>query len=115
MSEGLPSEHIDDEEQGRERVLTKDEVIGALEQHVKNYVVQRELSDDNGIYLLELTVAGEKPGEMTEYTYQRKGKFGGLETTTTGISVAFYEDGIPVGGNTIADYNEITGQWTRLS
>lgn len=94
-----------------EKILTRDEIIAAIGLYVENFSLQRELSDKDDIYLLEVTIPGENPGETIEYTYQRKGTFGPNSTTTTNISVAYYENGEPVGGKVFANYNEETGEW----
>ncbi len=84
----------------------------ALGKHVEHFSVQRELSDADGVYLLEVTIPGEKEGEVAEYTYQRKGSFGANQSTTTTISVAHYDaTGMPVGGKTLANFDEKTGLW----
>jgi len=100
-----------DEVERTERPLTREEVLTALSRHAETFTVQRELSDANGIYLLEVTLPGEKPGEVSEYRYQRKGVFGPNQTTTTHIAVAYYEGEMPVGGKTLANYDEKTGLW----
>ena len=92
-------------------VLSREEVLEAIGQHVEGYAIERELSDVEGIYLLEARVSGEKPGEVTEYRYQRKGEFGRNQSLQTAIHVAHYEDDIPVGGTTISNYNEESGAW----
>ena len=103
MIEGAP--------ESSEHILSRSEVITALERHVKNYTIERELSDDKGLYLIEATIAGEKPGETTEYRYQRKGRLGKMNQLETTIAVVYYEDGIPTGGNDLATYDEGTGLW----
>ena len=110
MSESFSSPYPDEVEH-TEKPLTKEEVIAALDRHVQNYTVQRELSDAEGVYIFEVIIPGEKEGEVTEYTYQRKGVFGTNQSSTTTVSVAYYEDGMPVGGKTLANYDEKTGLW----
>ena len=95
-------------------MLTNEQVLEAIGQHVEGYVIERELSDPEGVYLLEARVAGEKPGEVTEYRYQRKGEFGRNQNAQTTIQVAYYENDIPVGGKTVANYDEKTGTWESV-
>jgi len=109
--EGPPKSTPKQESKEAPRVLTKEQVLEAIGQHVEGYVIERELSDPEGVYLLEARVAGEKPGEVTEYRYQRKGEFGRNQSLQTAIHVAYYENDIPVGGTTIANYDEKTGTW----
>ena len=97
-----------------EPVLSKEEVMEFLGQFAEKGTVVRELSDESGLYLLEVQVAGEKEGEKTEYEYTRKGSHpNGTKATMTCISVAYYEDGIPVGGSGFADYNPETKEWVK--
>ncbi|HEU0048139.1 MAG TPA: hypothetical protein VFQ43_11100 [Nitrososphaera sp.] len=90
-------------------VLSREEVLKAIEQHVEGYTIERELSDAKGLYLLEARVVGEKPGKVTEYRYHRQGEAG--KSTQTVIYVTYYENDIPVGGATVANYNEKTRAW----
>lgn len=70
------------------------------------------MSDDLGIYLLEVKAEGEKEGDFTEYLYLRRGEFPNQNATSeTAISVVFYEGGTPVGGSNVSRYDEKTGQW----
>ncbi len=109
--EGPPKTTPKQEGKETEHVLSREEVLEAITQHVEGYTIERELSDAEGVYLLEARVVGEKPGEVTEYRYQRKGEFGRNQSLQTAIHVAYYEDDMPVGGTTIANYNETTGEW----
>ncbi len=97
---------IENTDSNTERILTREEIVTAIERHVEKYTIQRELSDENDIYLFEVTVPGEKPSEVTEYEYQRKAKFGELETTTSHIRITYYEDEMPVSGKTLSNYEE---------
>ena len=96
------------------RVLSREEVLEAIWQHVEGYTIERELSDTEGVYLLEARVAGEKPGEVTEYRYQRQGEFGRNQSLQTVIHVTYYEGDMPVGGTAVANYNEETDTWERV-
>ena len=60
-----------------EYILQRSEVIAKLERYTqgKDYKIERELFDADGVYTLEVSVPGEKPSEKTEYLYQRKGNF----------------------------------------
>ena len=112
--EGPPKSTPKQESKEAPRVLTKEQVLEAIGQHVEGYVIERELSDAEGVHLLEARVAGEKPGEVTEYRYQRKGEFGRNQSAQTTIQVAYYENDIPVGGKTVANYNEAIGTWEKV-
>jgi hypothetical protein len=100
------------QERSVESIPTKEEVLLEIAKHCENPTIKRELSDEKGVYLLEAEVPGEKPGETTEYIYQRKGEFSnGSKAEETIINVAYFEDGIPVGGQSVAEYDPKTKAW----
>ena len=104
-----------DRQESPEGILTREKIIEAINRHVEKYSITRELPDENGmIYLFEVTVPGENPGEVTEYTYQRKSAFGKNETSETNISVAHYLDGFPVIGFVLENYDEDQARWTGV-
>jgi hypothetical protein len=115
MSESQPN--YDDENDGleeneNERIFSREEILAILEKHVQASTPGRELSDEKGIYLLEVTTDGENPGEINEYRFQRKGNFGENQSLNTVLQIAYYDaDGIPEGGRTLQTYNEDTGSW----
>jgi len=95
-----------------EHIPTKEEVLSVILKHAENPVFVRELSDEQGPYLFEFKVEGKKPGEVTEFTYTRKGTFPNQNAAAeTVINVVYYEDEMPVGGNSVANYNNATGEW----
>ncbi len=97
------------------KILSREEVLKAISEHVEGYTLSRELSDEKGVYLREVEVAGEKEGEVTEYQYMRKGRHSNHnESDQTAISVIYYRDGVPVGGERIAVFSEETGEWRKL-
>lgn len=94
-----------------EHSLTFEEVLSAFEQVIglgKIYLITKTLDDDKGLYELEIGIAGDVEGEKTEYEYRRK--FGVSQIPE--IHVAYYEDGDPVGGTSVARY--IDGEWKIL-
>ncbi|MFZ2038683.1 MAG: hypothetical protein WAV11_01995 [Minisyncoccia bacterium] len=97
-----------------EYIPAKEEVIEIIKRHAENAIVTRELSDENGIYLLELKEEGEKPGKFNEYTYVRKGDFPNKQQSlSTTIYVTYYEDDIPFSGTNIAEYSTAEG-WKEI-
>jgi hypothetical protein len=104
-------------ERSPERILSSEEILSAISEHVEGFTLGRELSDEKGVYLLEVEVKGEREGEVIEYQYKRKGIYqkgtynSSPETT---ISVIYYEDGRPVHGEKLAVFDEETGVWKRL-
>ena len=113
--EKFPGSKTNKAEEASERILTSEEVLEALSQHAEGYTLSRELSDEKGVYLREVEVKGEKEGEVTEYQYMRKGRHSNHnESDRTAISVIYYEDGMPVGGERIAIFDEDAGVWVKL-
>jgi hypothetical protein len=113
--EKLPGSSPNKAEESPERILSSEEVLAAISEHAEGYTLSRELSDEKGVYLREVEVAGDKEGEVTEYQYMRKGTHANHnESDQTAISVIYYQDGVPVGGQRIATFNDETGEWKRL-
>jgi hypothetical protein len=98
-------------ERGPEKILTSEEVLHALSRYAEGFTVGRELSDEKGVYLREVTVPGEKEGNFTEYQYKRKVGHGTNRSTITSINAIYYQNGIPLSGDTVSVFNEETGQW----
>lgn len=102
-------------ERAPERILTSEQVIEALSQYAEGFTLGRELSDEKGVYLREVEVAGDKEGETTEYQYMRKGNHGRNQSSLeTLIWAYYYQDGIPIHGEKIAVLNEVTGEWQKI-
>lgn len=105
-------EKINHIEKSPEKIPTKNEVLEVISRFAENITFVRELSDSQGLYLLEEKVEGEKLGESIEYMYIRKGKFPNRnESLETTIFVTYYEDDIPITGYNVANYNSVTGEW----
>ena len=107
MHEGMPNNF----EKKVESIPTPEEVKSVFEQLVgeKNYEDRRKLEDEQGLYLWEIVIPTED-GSM-EYSYMRKGRHAeGGEASATAVHVTFFdEDGMPVGGHSVAKY--IDGEW----
>ena len=98
-------------EKSQERNPTKSEVLEVISRFTENTVLVRELSDRQGLYLLETKKDGDE-GEYAEYLYLRKGKFpNGQEAEVTTITIAHCKDGIPFTGGTLADYDSQKNEW----
>jgi hypothetical protein len=101
-------------ERGQEMIPTRDEVMEVVSRFAEGFVLVRELSDEQGLYLLEAKIEGEKPGETTQFEYMRKGQFpNGNQSSETVIHVVFYQDGIPCGGHDVANRDSVTGEWVE--
>ncbi len=101
--------------ESKEKIPTAAEVGHAFDKLIgKKFETKRILEDEQGIYLWEVEVPGEKDGEVTEYGYMRKGRHAvGGQASETAIHVTYYEDGVPVGGTSAAVY--IEGKWDFIA
>ena len=110
MKEGAPNSF----ESGAERIPTPEEMYSMFgELTKKEYTETRELEDEKGIYLLEVTVPGDEQGEVIEYSYMRKGVHSKrMQSLETVIHVTYYKDGSPISGTSAARF--IDGTWTTL-
>lgn len=108
MSE--PGGNPEGREAAAEHIPSREEIMDFLKQFIEGESKEtRSKSDEKGLYFMEIEVAGKKPGEVTEYSYKREGQFKEVQATVTTIEAINYEDGMPVGGKTIADFKE--GKW----
>lgn len=102
-------------EMGPERIPTREEVMDIISRTIEgaeNAEVLREISDADGLSLLDLRVLGEGEGETIEVLYTRKGILpNGVPTTITSIDVSYYLNGRIHDGDTIARLNDATGEW----
>jgi hypothetical protein len=107
----------DDDEIFYERILSQSEILSTLREYIDQFdlhTLGRELSDEQGIYLLEINIADPETGKISEYAYHRKGAFGKHIHSQTDISVTYYDaDGMLNGGKDIANYDETTGDWKK--
>jgi hypothetical protein len=113
--EKFPSSTPSNIEKKPEKILTSAEVLEAISQHAEGFILSRELSDDKGVYLREVEVIGQNEGEITEYQYMRKGVHSNNNASdVTAISRIYYQDGMPVGGERVAVFNEETEEWDKV-
>jgi hypothetical protein len=100
------------QEKTLEYLPAKEEVLLEIAKYCENPTVKRELSDERGLYLLEVEIPGDKPGETTEYIYQRKGKApNGTAPLETVIDITYFVDGVPLGGHSVAEYDTKANTW----
>ncbi len=73
----------------------------------------RELSDVDGLYLLEMTIPGKKEGETKVFTYQRKGTFpNGVDSSASVINRTDLDAmGEVDWSEIIAELNPATNEW----
>ena len=86
--------------------IIKDLIFG------NRFEVSREIKDETGTILREINIP-TKDGHI-EYEYMRKGRHGKMKSTSSNISIAFYnKDGIPEDGYIVARYED--GKWNLIT
>ena len=102
-------------EKGPEQILTKEKVLDAISRFAEHPTFVRELSDNQGIYLLEVKVENKETNESVQYLYMRKGAHTNKnEASETAIHAVYYDGDVPVGGDKIAVYNYETEDWETV-
>ena len=102
-------------ESKQEKIPTREEVLEIISHFAENPILARELFDKDGLYLLEVKIENEIPGEFTEYEYTRKGKFpNSQDSSSTSIFVTFYKDEEAISGHNVADYDSEKGEWVEI-
>ncbi len=80
----------------------------------ENPEVIRTLEDEKGVYLHEVVIIDGK-GDTSLFSYRRSGNFLETKAAHTEINVAYFlgpiTDGMCVGGDTLSDYDENSGEW----
>lgn len=101
-------------EEDAEQIPTPEEIRAVFRELAgeKEYKETRKLEDGRGVYVLEVEVPGDEPGQVLEYAYMRKGNYGTMGITATEIHVTRYDDGMPVTGTSAAKYEN--GNWRIL-
>ncbi len=107
MSNGDPGSF----EEGPEIIPTSEEVLEIFKQLVGSleYVEERKLSDESGLYLWDIVVPGEDGGTV-QYSYSREGIFPEGSPTSTTVYCSFFDaDGSVFWGTSVAKV--INGEW----
>ncbi|MFA6272688.1 MAG: hypothetical protein WC693_06400 [Patescibacteria group bacterium] len=101
-------------EQAPERIPTLEEIFSVIKSLTEKETTEvRRLEDEDGVYLLEVTVPGDTENDIEEYSYMRKGRRAiGGGTTMTEIHWTHYIDGFPVEGKEAARF--INDEWVLL-
>ncbi len=109
-TEGEP--HIPSPEEIRYKMRGFIERVGQ-----KNMREERIFAEGKDVYFYEVSTTDEN-GDAYLYQYTRKGKFEHSSASATVIEVAYYtgrlEDGICVGGSTVSNYDDASGQWNDI-
>jgi hypothetical protein len=91
-----------------ERILTREEILSQIRSRCEHFEPERELRDEEGIYLLEVIASDNSK----RYTYQRQriipGQPQGVESAGTTIRSEDLDDGY---SRTLADYDPRTNTW----
>jgi hypothetical protein len=81
----------------------------------KNLHEERIFAEGKDVYLYELATTDES-GDAYLYLYKRKGEHAHSSAAVTVVEVAYYvgklEDGMCIGGDTLSNYDENSGEWT---
>lgn len=112
--ESNPLEH---RESHAEKIHTKEEVLAVITPHIEGpHTIARELRDEKGLYLLEVNVEGAASGEIVEYGYMRKGRHGNNnEASEDRIDITYYQNGIPISGESFAHFNTESRAWEKIT
>ncbi len=97
-----------------EKIPTKESILEIMSRLAPEHTLVQERHDEQGLYLLDVSTAGEKPGQTVQYEYLRKGRFPKNETAETVIQAVYYEDGIPYDGYPVAYYDHDSGEWKMV-
>lgn len=93
----------------------REEILNIILKYAKDAVILRELNDENGPCVLELS-AKDSEGNKVIYSYMRKGKWPDAgSTTVTSINLLRIPESVSIGGKTIAEYDDNTGEWTYFA
>jgi hypothetical protein len=80
----------------------------------ENPEVLRTCEDEKGVYLHEVVTMDDK-GDASLFSYRRSGNYQETKTANTLVDVAYFigpvEAGMCVGGDTLSNYDENSGQW----
>ncbi|MFZ2187777.1 MAG: hypothetical protein WAV46_04100 [Candidatus Moraniibacteriota bacterium] len=76
--------------------------------------VIRTLEDEKGVYLHEVVTVDDK-GDTSLFSYRRSGDYQETKTKNTLVDVAYFvgpvKDDMCVGGDTLSNYDENSGEW----
>lgn len=94
-----------------EKIKTKIEKLSGQE----NSEAIRTLEDEKGIYLHEVVTIDDK-GDASLFSYRRSGDYQETKVANTLVDVTYFigsvEYGMCVGGDTLSNYDENSGEWT---
>lgn len=88
-----------------EHISTLEEIKDIFEKLLQGqkYKIVRKISDEKGLYLLDIKV--QKKNEYNEYSYMREGRYQEGQASNTAIHVTFFNcSGVPTGGHSVAKF-----------
>lgn len=92
---------------GKNRAETfpsKEKIVAVIESFIeKKGTIVRKKEDERGVISLVYQVMEGGTGDFTEYVYERKGTH---PFSKTAIFIDYYSDGMPVGGDVLAEFTE---------
>ena len=100
-------------ESAPEHIPTPEEVYGVIRQLTNKETTEaRKVEDEKGLFILDVTVPGEKEGELIEYGYKRTRTDNKGRTIPSEIHISHYSGEDWMGGTSAARYEE--GTWKLL-
>jgi hypothetical protein len=114
-----PKNKKENKEGGVEKFPTKEEIISFIDSipGLKNPQLVNELSDEKGLYSLNILCEGDNTGEtiLCEYTRRRTSRLisenDRIGSQATKVDLVYYQNGQIYDGVEYAEYNEQTGDW----
>jgi hypothetical protein len=114
-----PPTNKTEKKENREDFPSKENIINFLSSSLENgssLMVSRENYDDKGLVLLDLQSEENEEGEVYSYEYLRKGRHDNISSGAieTKISLVIYKNGIPIGGDDFAIFDEVSGKFNLI-
>lgn len=110
----MNEKNLNNFEGGQESIPTPEQVREIFDRLIGEgkYEDRRKLEDEQGLYLWEAVVLEkDEDGCTSEYSYIRAGRYSeGGQSSETAIHITYFdEEGIPIGGESVAKYKN--GEW----
>jgi hypothetical protein len=99
---------ITPQETGPERFPSREEILSELRRWCESFEEERELTDERGVYLLEVVSLDKSKRFAFQRERRLPGQPQGIESSGTTIRSEDLDDGYSI---TLADYDPETGKW----
>jgi len=102
-----------EKEKAAESAPSREHILAQMGTYCENpdTKIGREMSDESGLYFMEIEDK-DASGDLVIYEYKRAGTFAnqnqGIMTT---IQAVYFKGDMPVGGDSLANYNPETGKF----